>query len=205
MVKHFPIKVGKSLNKIYILLFQFNHICIVFLNYIFCSFITLWHSMIHELYIFNHLCQTYWLPLCTSTNQINKYNNNNNNEGKVLALLCQGGNSIYHIYLYKYIFVFFLPLPLTLVLFWYEKKTKKSTISNQNQALDMLLRKNTIWHIYFTSVIYHTTSLHDNFLLFTKTQFGKPVQHLHLTEHRHKKNRSNSFFVYIIILIGFFK
>ena len=29
--------------------------------------------------IFNHLCQTYWLPLYASTNPINKYNNNNNN------------------------------------------------------------------------------------------------------------------------------
>ena len=51
---------------------------------------------------------------------INKYNNNNN-KGKVQALLCQGGNSIYHIYIYKYIYIYiyisFLPLPPTLVLF----------------------------------------------------------------------------------------
>ena len=97
--------------------------------------------MIHEEYVFNHLCHTYWLPLYSSTNQINKYNNNNN-KGNVLALLCQGGNSIYHIYICKYIFVFFLP---TLVLFWHGNKTKKSTISNQNQAPNMILWRNTIW------------------------------------------------------------
>ena len=111
---------------------------------------------------------------------------------------------IIYIYIYKYIFISFLPLPSTLHLFRHEDKTKKSTISNQNQAPNMLLWKNTIWHIYFTSVIYHTTILHHNFLLFTKTQSGKPVQHLQLTQHRHNENRSNSFFVYIIILIGFY-
>ena len=74
---------------------------------------------------------------------INKYNNNNN-KGKVQALLCQGGNSIYRIYIYKYIYFSFLPLPPTLLLFQHEDKTKKSTISNQNEAPDMLLRKNTI-------------------------------------------------------------
>ena len=77
-------------------------------------------------------------------NQINKYNNNNNNNNnnikeKELALLTQGGNSIYHIYIYKCIFFSFLPVPPTIVLFWHDDKTKKSTISNQNQAPDMLL------------------------------------------------------------------
>ena len=72
------------------------------------------HSYIYELiyiyiYIYNHLCQTYWLPLYTSTNQINKYNNNNNNNNKEkeLALLSQSGHSSYHIYIYKCIFFFF--------------------------------------------------------------------------------------------------
>ena len=41
-------------------------------------------------------------------------------------------------------FFSFLPVPTTLVLFWHDDKTKKSTISNQNQAPDMLLKKNTI-------------------------------------------------------------
>ena len=111
------------------------------------------------------------------------------------------------VFIYTYINVFsfsFLPMLPTIDHFWHEEKTKKSTISNQNQAPDMLLQKNSIWHIYFTSVIYHTTVLHHNFLLFAKTQFGKPVQHLQLMQHRHRENRSNSFFVYIIILIGFF-
>ena len=60
----------------------------------------------------------------------------------------QGGNSIYRIYIYKYIYIYiyfsFLPLLPTLLLFQHEDKTKKSTISNQNEAPDMLLRKNTI-------------------------------------------------------------
>ena len=109
--------------------------------------------------------------------------------------------------IYTYINVFsfsFLLVPPTIDHFWHEDKTKKSTISNQNQVPAMLLQKNSIWHIYFTSIIYHTTVLHHNFLLFAKTQFGKPVQHLQLTQHQHRENRSNSFFVYIIILIGFF-
>ena len=58
--------------------------------------------------------------------------------------------------IYTYINVFFfsfLPMPLSIVLFWHDDKTKKSTISNQNQAPDMLLQKNTIRHIYFTFVI----------------------------------------------------
>ena len=141
------------------------------------------HSYIRELiyiYIFNHLCQTYWLPLYTSTNQINKYNNNNNNNNKEkeLALLSQSGNSSYHIYIYRCIFFSFLPMPLTIVLFWHDDKTKKSTISNQNHAPDMLLQKNTIWHVYFTFVIITLPTYTITFLLYTKTQFGKPVQHL---------------------------
>ena len=100
-----------------------------------------------------------WLPLYTSTNQINKYNNNNNNTNnnnnkeKELALLSQSGHSSYHIYIYKCFFFSFLLVPKTIVLFWHDDKTKKSTISNQDQAPDMLLQKNTIWHVYFTSVI----------------------------------------------------
>ena len=82
-------------------------------------------------------------------NQINKYNNNNNNNNnnikeKELALLSQSGHSSYHIYIYKCFFFSFLPVPLTIDLFWHEDKTKKSTISNQNQAPQILLQKNTV-------------------------------------------------------------
>ena len=50
-------------------------------------------------------------PICLNQ-PINKYNNNNN-KGKMQALLCQGGNSIYHIYIYKYIYIFFFPATTT--------------------------------------------------------------------------------------------
>ena len=83
-------------------------------------------------------------PLHLNQPIINKYNTNNNNKEKELVLLSQGGNSSYHIYIYRCIFFSFLPMPLTIVLFWHDDKTKKSTISNQDQAPDMLLQKNTI-------------------------------------------------------------
>ena len=40
-----------------------------------------------------------------------------------------------------FFFFSFLPVLPTIALFWHDDKTKKSTISNQNQALDMLLQK----------------------------------------------------------------
>ena len=85
-------------------------------------------------------------PLHLNQPIINKYNNNNNNNNKEkeLVLLSQSGNSSYHIYMYKCFFFSFLPVPPTIVLFWHDDKTKKSTISNQNHAPDMLLQKNTI-------------------------------------------------------------
>ena len=85
-----------------------------------------------------------------------------------------------------YFFFSFLLVPPTIILFWHEDKTKKSTVSNQSQAPDMLYRK-ILLDTYFTSVIYHTTDQHKNSLLFTKIQFGKPVQHLQLPQHRQGK------------------
>ena len=110
-----------------------------------------------------------------------------------------------------YIFFFsFLLVPPTVVLFWHEDKTKKSTIQTRVKLLTCFYRKKILLDTYFTSIIYHTTDQHKNFLLFTKIQFGKPVQHLQLPQHREGKidlipsSSTSSYFIGLLLLLFFY-
>ena len=65
-------------------------------------------------------------------------------------------------------------------------KLRKALYQTRVKLLTCFYRK-ILLDTYFTSIIYHTTDQHKNFLLFTKIQFGKPVQHLQLPQHREGK------------------